>query len=291
MIPHIENNENVTFFCNGQSYQLSNQSPFYDELIKELQSDTPNIEGIISYCNNPVLKSYLPKGLEINLDMESVFYNGEEVNNSAIDYLFKAKQEGKNISSIESFIKRLFKNPNMDTINNLFDFVSLNSMPICDDGCFLAYKVVNENMTSIHDFRTQHKVGENILPILSWDQVDTDRKSTCSYGYHFCSWKYIEEAFRGIQGIINAKQVLLVLKIDPEMVAAIPYDYDGSKGRARTYLVESIYSIPKKENYEEDKDFLKNQDSMNYIEQIEGETKPLRFYNKRDSKGRFVKMQ
>lgn len=289
MIPYIDNNEYVTFFYKGRTHQLSVDNDYYDTLINILTKENDKIEEAIEYCNDPVLRRMGKKlGIEIDYETYQAFYNGERVENNALNYLFHLYQKKVGCKHIENFLTKLFKNPIKETITHLFDFVQLNQMPICEDGCFLAYKVVGANYKSLHDNKTPNFVGTNIEPVLEWSEIDTNRNSTCSNGYHFCSWKYIDSAFGGFERIKAREERLLILKIDPEMVGSIPYDYDGSKGRARTYFIESEYDV-KSENNEDD--FLtKKQDGI-YVEKETKSGATQKFFNNRDSKGRFVKLK
>ena len=252
-----------------------------------LDNNPEKIKEAIRFCSEPILNIVLG-GLKFDFNIQKVFLNGDQVQNKAIDYLFHLQITGRNYFKIENFIKKLFENPNNSTISDLFNFVQKNKMPICEDGDFLAYKVVESDYTSRGN--TLNEVGKEISPVLSWEEVDTNRNNTCYTGYHFCSWTYIDGAFQGLKGIRLKKQRLLVLKINPANVASIPNDYQDSKGRATTYFIQEEYNIEEtKESKQED--FLTKKEDKQYIEQIEVTPQSgFKAYNVRDKKGRFVKM-
>lgn len=60
------------------------------------------------------------------------------------------------------------------------------------------------------------------------NMVDEDKNRTCSAGLHFCSYDYLAH-FGG--------ERIMVLKINPKDVVAIPADYNNSKGRTCRYEV------------------------------------------------------
>jgi hypothetical protein len=286
-IPYIENEEGVTFFSNGNTYDLSSEHLKYDEVISILDNNPEKIEEAIRFCTEPILNIVLGE-VKFDYSIQKVFFNGNAVENKAINYLFHLHKAGRNHSKIEKFIEKLFLNPNISTINDLFNFVQKNKMPICEDGDFLAYKVVENDYTSRGN--TKNEIGKEISPTLSWKEVDVDRNNTCSTGYHFCSWNYIENAFGGISTIKRKKQRLLVIKVNPANVASIPNDYNDSKGRATTYFIQEEYKIEKTEESVE-KDFLTKKEDKQYIEQINSNTlTKQKFYNVRDKSGKFVKM-
>ena len=72
--------------------------------------------------------------------------------------------------------------------------------------------------------------------------VDEDKSRTCSQGLHFCSYDYLKH-FSG--------ERIVVLKINPADIVAIPEDYNNSKGRCCSYeVIDEIplneYSLPAK---------------------------------------------
>jgi hypothetical protein len=64
------------------------------------------------------------------------------------------------------------------------------------------------------------------------NQVDEDKDRTCSHGLHFCAQSYLSQYHGG-----NGKVV--IVKINPADVCAIPSDYANAKGRCSKYLVFS----------------------------------------------------
>jgi hypothetical protein len=60
------------------------------------------------------------------------------------------------------------------------------------------------------------------------NKVDEDKDRTCSHGLHFCSHGYLSN-FSG--------EKVVVLKVNPRDVVAIPADYNNTKGRACRYEV------------------------------------------------------
>lgn len=127
------------------------------------------------------------------------------------------------IERIKPFLKNMFQNPYIDAVTEIYDFCKAMDFEITEDGCFLAYKNVNKDLTSIHDNKTKHTINQYV----EVSQFNTDRNQTCSTGLHFCSKGYLS-SYEGA--------VTLVLKIDPKDVVAIPTDYAFMKGRCKRYL-------------------------------------------------------
>jgi hypothetical protein len=123
----------------------------------------------------------------------------------------------------------MFDNPFIDAVTEIYDFIKKLDLEITDDGCFLAYKKVNKDLTSIYDGKTQHVIGE----YTEEKYYDTDRTIACSKGLHFCSKDYLKN-----YSPVNTTTICV--KVNPKDVVAIPLDHDFEKGRCRKYMTVGI---------------------------------------------------
>jgi hypothetical protein len=109
--------------------------------------------------------------------------------------------------------------------------------PITYDGCFLAYKKVRRlssgKFVDIFTGKMDNSPGE--IPRMKQDEVDRNRNQTCSRGLHFCSRGYLSN-YSG-----NDHDVVVIVKVNPRHVFAIPTDYNFQKGRASEYFVVGEY--------------------------------------------------
>lgn len=176
-------------------------------------------EGKIKVCDNAVL------------------YNDTPVHGVVAARLLALLSSGHDVKPLARFMDRLFSNPVDTAADELYTWMEKANLPLTDDGCFLAFKKVQDNYKSYHDGRTDNSIGAK-LPVLAPDDYDTDRYATCSRGYHFCAYEYLGSYF-GNQGRV------VVCKVAPEDVVAIPADHNSQKGRAKTY--EIIGEIPEDE--------------------------------------------
>jgi hypothetical protein len=163
-------------------------------------------------------------------------------------------RDGFDAGPLTRFLEKLMQNPSRTAVNELYDWLERTSLPISEDGCFLAYKKVNRDF---FDFYTG-KVSNKLASLMTTDelatyprtvgnvttevvdgvttlsmprnQVDDVRDRTCSYGLHFCSLSYLP-SYHGGEGRV------LIVKINPADVVSIPSDYDFAKGRTCRYEV------------------------------------------------------
>lgn len=143
------------------------------------------------------------------------------------------------------FWRNIQENPSEESKEHLFLFLEANTMPITDDGCFLAYKRVTRNKKGeLVDTRTKtfnNGIG-NIIE-MPRDKVDPRRDVTCSHGLHVAAYNYANKAYEGSD--------LLEVKVNPRDVVAVPNDYNNQKMRVCRYEVIGINkgTNPEKKDY------------------------------------------
>lgn len=143
------------------------------------------------------------------------------------------QQDKAAIEVYKKFMIKASNNPNDVSASDLFEFVTVNKLPLSTEGDVLAYKIVKANFKDIHSGTKDHTPGN----VVTEEVVDYNRDVTCSNGLHFCSKDYLP-AYGGSFGRGDTNKLVLV-KIDPSDVAAFPRDYQNAKGRCRKYTVVS----------------------------------------------------
>lgn len=149
----------------------------------------------------------------------------------------KSAWQAQDKGAIEVYKKFMIKasnNPNDVSASDLFEFITVNKLPLSTEGDVLAYKIVKSNFLDIHSGTKDHTPGNEVTE----EVVDYNRDVTCSSGLHFCSKDYLPQ-YGGFFGGGNSTNKLILVKIDPSDVAAFPRDYNNAKGRCRKYTVVS----------------------------------------------------
>lgn len=155
----------------------------------------------------------------------NVYYHGRVVNTSLTRRIIQMVKEGKKVGSMLKFMDNLYQNPSQVTVNELYDFLGRYKLPITDDGCFMAYKIVNANYKDCYTGRFDNSVGQVL--IMPRKDVNGDRRTLCANGFHFCSLAYLS----GFDG-----SFIMGIKINPKDVVSIP-EMDAGKGRTWRYEV------------------------------------------------------
>lgn len=139
-------------------------------------------------------------------------------------------REGFSIDRLAKFLEKVHSNPISTAMPELYGFLDKCDLPICEDGDFLAYKMVDSNFKDLWTHTMDNSVGAIVE--MDRDKVDTDCTRGCSTGLHFCSVSYLSG-----YGSRDRGDVVIVLKINPADVMSIPKEYHLDKGRACRYEV------------------------------------------------------
>ena len=126
------------------------------------------------------------------------------------------------------------ENPSLRAVEELYGFLEVCMLPITEDGHFLAYKKVRSDFKDIYSGTMDNSVGQ-VLD-MPRNSVDEDKDRTCSSGLHFCAKSYLSHF-----GSWNSSgNRVVVVKINPRDVVAIPSDYNNAKGRTCRYEVVDV---------------------------------------------------
>lgn len=154
-------------------------------------------------------------------------------NNGMVGRIVRMAQDGFDCKPLVNFVNNLLNNPSKQSVDELYLFLEYNNLPITEDGCFIAYKIVRQDYLDIYSGKMSNKVGDVVE--MPRNEVDDRRENTCSQGLHFCSKDYLEHY--GSSNRDNDRCVLV--KINPADVVSIPSDYNNAKGRTSKYVVVS----------------------------------------------------
>lgn len=225
-IPYIVTKDSVTVMYNGVTHTVREGMVNYAGLREAIRTkDWDSVPNLL----NPVKAVESFGDLNIEVRAGEVYYQGEILRNGVTRRILDMVAEGFDAEPLTKFLANLMDNPSKTAVDELYDWLEGTSLPITEDGHFLAYKRVRDDYGSFYDGgKTLNRVGDK--PSMPRNKVDDNRDRTCSQGLHFCSLSYLPHYHSG-QGRV------VILKINPADVVSIPSDYDHAKGRAWTYEV------------------------------------------------------
>lgn len=233
-LPMIIGEKNITVVINNKPYNINSDHLNFTKIKAKLKDKFATSEDLLNLVDIPVSINKFSNGLVTITDDMRVLYNGEELHNSLTTRMITMFSEGFNILPLVEFLKNLMKNPSRVSVNELYEFLEKNDLPITTDGCFLAYKTVRNDYKDWHTNKMDNSVGKVVS--VPRNSVDDDRNNTCSYGLHFCSLGYLSHFHAGEGRVV-------LVKINPADVVSFPRDYNNSKGRTSSYTVVADHKM------------------------------------------------
>ena len=225
-VPYLLQGKNIILVIDGKSHTISKDTHIaYGKIVDALKAQDwdalrEHVEpkkAIVNFGNGYV-----------TIVNNNVFWKGQPFHNALATRMVEMYQEGFPIDPMVRFMENLMDNPSKRSVDQVYGFLEKNSLPITEDGYFLAYKRVNYDYTDCHSSSIDNSVGQ----IVEMDRnlVDDNPDAHCSTGLHFCSESYLVN-------FGSADQPVMILKINPADVVSIPTDYNGAKGRCMRYEV------------------------------------------------------
>jgi len=230
MASFIKSDSHLTLvFDDGDSATVYNNNPNYEAVCLAVRNKDWDLAKKLSMPIEAVKQSI--KGIEkVAVEGGYVTYDGVPLHNTLTKRILDMHSEGYDVSPMALFLENLMENPSYRAVNELYDFLEASELPITEDGCFLAYKRVNGDFTDCYTSKVDNSPGKVVE--MPRNQVDEDKDHTCSSGLHFCSREYLPH-----YGAYGSDKKVVIVKINPADVVAIPSDYNNAKGRTCRYVV------------------------------------------------------
>jgi len=234
----IISDNGITTIIEGKPYQVSNEHPKYNQILKTLKSKDAD-EFLKLY--NPILPNIKPsKEFQVSESLVvghgEVLWNGQPLHNHVTKRLIALQEEGHDTGPLSKFLVKLMKNPSSWCVEALYKFLEAKGLPIDENGDCLAYKVVDEHWMDKYSGKFLNTIGS--IHEIPRNTVDDDRTKECSYGFHVGDLTYSgpNGSYRGAPS-----DRTLIVKFSPEDVVAVPQEAEAHKIRTCKYQVISEY--------------------------------------------------
>lgn len=240
MLPHIITPQTVSVMVMGTFRSIPRTHPNAESLISAIKDDAPH-DVISDLLDVRTYMDILTEGyVSLVRDVESselqVMHQGTVVRQTIATRIIDSYNEGRPPIELLRFLNNIKANTSkLDIADEIYDWVEAGNMPITEDGCLIAMKLVRNDYSSFHDHTFINTPG-SWLEEQDRSRVVTDRSQCAAGGLHFCSPSYLP-SFASMNGASSANSRIVVLKVNPADIAAIPTDYNFSKGRAFGYWV------------------------------------------------------
>lgn len=223
---------NISLVLKGNQYYVTKNATNYQGVLDGIKSGATEDE-LIALCDVAKKVDTYMSGTGVTVNDGVVTFEGEEIHNTLTERIVAFMRDGLPTEPLINFLKKLMSNPSFSARKELFDFLEHKSLPITEDGDFLAYKAVNANFTDKHTGKVDNSVGTVVT--MPRHRVDDDRNNGCSSGYHAGTLEYVN-------GFGGGDDKYLIVKINPTNVVSVPSDCNCQKLRTCEYLVLSEYT-------------------------------------------------
>lgn len=226
-IPSLITEKNVSLVIDGKPHIIPSSSAVYDQVVDALRDgNEERLRGLLKPKENIAAST---EG-RIGYDGRDLTFRGEVIHNSIKDRLHFMWERGLDFKPLMRFLDNLMDNPSYRAVNETYGFLEACNLPITGDGHFLAYKMIREDYTDIYTGRIDNSVGAAVE--VSRNEVDENPNNTCSRGLHCCSKEYLGSGYSR-----STNDRVVVVKVNPKDVVAVPHDYNNSKMRVCRYEV------------------------------------------------------
>lgn len=232
-VPFVMTKSGITVYLDGRGESVAKDHPSYEKILAMLtdgQSSTQEIADLVNVSTAVINLS----GGRVQIKDDTFFWDGIEMANALTVRIIDLLKKSKSIDGLVRFMTNLMENPSFHAVNELYGFLDACTLPLTADGCFLAYKKVNKEYKSIHKNQDGTQMDNSIGKVVSMprNQVDENSNQACSNGLHCCSFEYL--AHYG-----DAFDKVIIVKVNPKNVVAVPKDYNNQKMRVCEYEVVS----------------------------------------------------
>ena len=199
-----------------------------------------------------------------------ITFDGDPVRGELVDIIRDAYEQDRFefIKPLVNFLEKVYTNPGIRSVDDLYRWISNKELTITEDGDFLAYKgcdVVDgvrysrsEGTAFVDGVEVSGRIPNPDGAVVSMprSEVDDGGYSHCSTGLHAAIHSFASN-FAGWNGEV------ILIKVNPRDVVSVPYDASSQKLRVCRYTVlhkveevlgQFVYAGPAEEPVDEASD-------------------------------------
>lgn len=224
---------NLTVLLGSRPYNIAKTDSIYADVVELVKANATE-DAVLAVINRAQAAVQKAAQITPNIAISNgvVTFKGQSIDNSLTTRMLQMLDEGFDLIPMAKFLENLMENPSYRAVSELYGFLEKGNMPITPDGHFMAYKAVRPDYKDIHSGTMDNSIGRVVE--MPRNGVDEDKNRTCSAGLHFCSFDYLPH-------FAHANGHIVLVKINPRDVVAIPADYNDTKGRTCRYEVTGEY--------------------------------------------------
>jgi hypothetical protein len=226
---YIITNGGIHLVVQGKPFTVARTDSNYEkvvEAVKAKASDAEVLEILTGKITRLAQKVQLSKYLALRGGV--AFYKGEPLDELLSARLQQMVEEGFDLQPIESFLENLAENPSHAVCKALYRYLEIAKSPLTEDGCFLAYTVVDEGYLSTSPYAGRHLPGHQVK--VPRNKIQENFNMNCDVALQV--WSYEQAKTR-----IPEDGHLLICKVNPKDVVAV----DEGCQRLRVCAYDVLY--------------------------------------------------
>lgn len=244
--PMVISDKSITVILDGYPETIDRDHQNWDQVVEAIRNEewfklTPlmNIpKGMVQYTQG-----------NVQIIDGTFYFRGIEVADTLVEHIVKMFEDKLPIDNMVMFFENVMQNPDPKARVGMFKWLQAGNMPITEDGYLIGYKYVDQNYKSVHRGRYDsngkfypnehydHTPNTGVPVTMPRDKCDSDPSNTCSSGLHFCSFGYLGSYSRSVR--------IVMVKIHPKDIVAVPNEYGSQKTRCCEYLVVGEIDVNK----------------------------------------------
>lgn len=231
-VPFVMTKSGLNVYVDGKMTSVGTDHPNFtriNELVRDTTTTADDVRELLDVAASLTTFSHG----HVTVEGDVLKYDNTEMHNALANRIVALLKEGESVEIFVRFMENLMANPSFRAVNELYSFLDACSLPITADGCFLAYKKVRFDYRDLHSNTMSNALGTTVS--MARNQVDEDSTRTCSHGLHVASFGYL--AHYGGTGTTDTDDRVIIVKVNPADVVAVPKDYDNQKMRVCKYEV------------------------------------------------------
>lgn len=227
--PYTITSDSISIIWNGKSHTIGKGATNFLNLRNAILNE--DWEAVPQHLSVPSSLQKWANG-KFTVQGNMVSYEGKPVPAEINHRITQMSAKGESPAGLFKFWEKLTLNPSYRSVNQLFQFLLNQGIPIDENGCILAYKSVRPDFKDFHSGQYDNKPGTtNEMPR---NQISDDPQVACHEGFHVGNLSYA-------QTFGDENRRIVICKVDPENVVCVPYDASQQKMRVSKYEVIGIY--------------------------------------------------
>jgi len=230
-VPFMFVDGNLTVVLKNKSHQVLPDHLNYKMIMEALP--TASEDELLGMVDVETAVASFSDG-RVTVENGVVKFDGDEVHGSISKRILEFMKNGLPFEPLVQFLHNVMENPSMQSQRELYDFLEHESLPITEDGYFLAYKAVRSDFKDKYRGVFDNSVGQVCEMVRA--KVDDNREVGCSQGLHAGALSYVAS-----YGSVESGDKIVIVKINPKDVVSVPKDCDCQKLRTCRYEVVGLY--------------------------------------------------